>query len=401
MPFPTDLDRVTREDMERLVSQQEREGLHLDYKQDLPASDPGSKFEFLADCISFANSHGGTIVFGVTERRDPETGNTDLPEAIPGVPVNTIGPAMRMMEDWLRTLVEPALRYTTRVIDIDADHAVLLWHIPRSGSRPHAFRNNKALGFYARRSTGKYPLALPEVRSAFAQSQGQVEGIRLFLLERLADICADRTPGPLAFPQRIVLHVVSASVADPGFMPNLTNAYNDLAVACRPILAGGFNPTHNLEGYLCMIPIHVPNAQGLFTYSQLFRRGAVETVGCLPFNENFGKTVDGREIEQWVLDVLGGYLWACRRLGAESPLAIRVALLGFKDYALLHPNRMFPGRFDRDIVELPPVVIDTYPNLPEEPARDRKLPATPELVAMMRPIFTVMWQATGAPGHPG
>lgn len=63
--------------VEELLSRAPEEGRDLDYKRELPPSDRDSKREFLADVISFANTDGGHLVFGVDEKGG-------RPVAVPG-----------------------------------------------------------------------------------------------------------------------------------------------------------------------------------------------------------------------------------------------------------------------------------------------------------------------------
>lgn len=65
------LQAINRADLESLIENAVRENTTLDYKQELPGYNDEEKKEFLRDVLAFANTAGGDIIFGISERRDP------------------------------------------------------------------------------------------------------------------------------------------------------------------------------------------------------------------------------------------------------------------------------------------------------------------------------------------
>lgn len=61
------IDALNEQDILDLVDNEMSEGKTLDYKRDLPADNNDGKAEFLADVVSFANTAGGYMLFGVDE----------------------------------------------------------------------------------------------------------------------------------------------------------------------------------------------------------------------------------------------------------------------------------------------------------------------------------------------
>ena len=57
----------TRADLERMISGQFQESLHLEYKSSMAVSKPSNRTELAKDVSSFANSDGGMIVYGIEE----------------------------------------------------------------------------------------------------------------------------------------------------------------------------------------------------------------------------------------------------------------------------------------------------------------------------------------------
>ena len=58
----------TLQDIDQLIATQTQESLHLDYK-DSRAIDKSKREEISKDVSAFANADGGTIIYGVTEKK--------------------------------------------------------------------------------------------------------------------------------------------------------------------------------------------------------------------------------------------------------------------------------------------------------------------------------------------
>ena len=57
-----------RVDLEKMISGQVQESLHLDYKRSMAVSNK-NRTEIAKDVSSFANSDGGIIVYGIEEEK--------------------------------------------------------------------------------------------------------------------------------------------------------------------------------------------------------------------------------------------------------------------------------------------------------------------------------------------
>ncbi len=136
--FGKPFDEITKEDIERLVTDQRREGREIDYKQKLPGGSDGERKEFAADATSFANAAGGYIIFGVTEQKDAAGKNTGLPASIDGLANVNADQEVLRLESMLRANVDPIIP-GCRFKDVDGfpNGPVILLHIPRSWAAPH------------------------------------------------------------------------------------------------------------------------------------------------------------------------------------------------------------------------------------------------------------------------
>jgi hypothetical protein len=95
-----------------------------------------------------------------------------------------------------------------KVVDVDGGHIVVV-RVPRSWCRPHMVSLGTTSRFYMRDSVGKHPMDAIELRDAFGESELNIDRVRDFRNERVADISGGRTPVPLVTGTRVVLHLVT------------------------------------------------------------------------------------------------------------------------------------------------------------------------------------------------
>lgn len=63
--FSKPLEEITEADLQRLVEDRVEENRQLEYKRDIPGTSDADKREFVRDVVSFSNSAGGHIIFGI------------------------------------------------------------------------------------------------------------------------------------------------------------------------------------------------------------------------------------------------------------------------------------------------------------------------------------------------
>lgn len=96
----------------------------MEYKSILPSSP-----KIARSIASFANSHGGTILYGV------KANQTNKPEALPG-----IDPALHPSEKLHQIAfqkIDPMPRFQGRLVEVDGGNVILLAHVPESFTGPH------------------------------------------------------------------------------------------------------------------------------------------------------------------------------------------------------------------------------------------------------------------------
>jgi hypothetical protein len=80
---------ISANDLQTLVDNQEREDQTIEYKVQLPESNPDGAVKFLSQISSFANTGGGDLVFGI--------------EAVNGIPTKVVGlPGVNVDQEKLR-----------------------------------------------------------------------------------------------------------------------------------------------------------------------------------------------------------------------------------------------------------------------------------------------------------
>jgi predicted HTH transcriptional regulator len=135
--FSKPLDEVTEADLQRLVDDGVAENRQLEYKRDLPSSGAEDKKEFVRDVVSFANSAGGHIIFGIAASNGIPTRLTPLLE-------EKIDDAKLRFENIIRTSIERAIQG----LKIDsvklAKGCALVIEIPRGLFGLHMIKNRRA-----------------------------------------------------------------------------------------------------------------------------------------------------------------------------------------------------------------------------------------------------------------
>jgi hypothetical protein len=389
------IDDIKKGDIEELITNEVREGRTLDYKLELPGSSRKDKIELLSDVSSFANSRGGDLVYGVSDRRDESEKSTGIPATALGLSGNLDQELLRITST-IRTGLDPTvLSIQHAVIDGFERGPVFVLRIPKSWAGPHIVSFDGHDKFYARDGTGKHALDVHEIRAAFLSSSSLPDQVRAFRAERLARIVAGETP--ILLPQgqpKVVVHLVPASAFDRGSRVDVRVNAERLR-KLEPLSAYGWSHRFDFDGYVTYTAYprsqaergHEETAQ---TYLQTFHTGAMETVACELIVDNgreFGKSIASVDFEKRIIDCVDRCLGALRDIGAQAPVFILVSLLGVSGYSMgVEPSRWFV-RERRSIRQadllLPDVVAEAFD---DDPA------------TVLRPALDAVWQATGFPG---
>jgi hypothetical protein len=307
----------------------------------------------VADVSAFANASGGDIVIGIQTQ-------DGVASAIAGVSLADVDKEKLRLGDLIRMGVEPRLTH----FDIEwfpiagTQQGVMIVRIPRSWAAPHRVTLFGHDRFYIRNAAGKHPMNVDELRRAFTLSEGLVERIRQFRLERVSDVLADRGPFPPKSEPVCFIHIVPLSAfVDP---PDLNLVPNNTGDDLRPLRGMGYNWQYCLEGFAQY------NQSGAYTLG--FRSGIVEAYTPLSSSGQSPTLINLGAIETVTMTAWTNYVRFCQRHGIEPPLYLFLTLTTVRNVNLrvpqMHTENPVPYR--QDILRLPEIVIldiDT-PNAP-------------------------------------
>jgi hypothetical protein len=370
---------MEKKDIDALVRDSVREVSTIDYKELIgDLGKEGVKLDFLRDICSFANTRGGVIYFGISERRDANGKKTGEPDKALGLAGFNGEEEMSKINNIVSSRLEPRI-----VVDMEPVYGfplgpVLVLRVPQSWTGPHMEGDDGR--FYMRDSTGKKLMDYHTIRNSFIAFKAITEDVRTFHHERVKAILAASL-----FDSRslLVLHAIPISSFVPAIresiaLPLLRQEANKL-----PFL-GGISGRPNLDGLLFY---HKSEMVGSAEYTQVFRSGIVErAVGGLTGEWEGVKVVYGEEIRRTLDSNIRGFLSLQRNLGLEAPIVVRLVLKGVEGHKLVSPKVIHPALlrgpvfFDRDELWFPEMICDDL---------------NASLDPLIEELVTMLWQAGG------
>lgn len=387
MVFDKPIEDLNKADILGLKERDISEGLTIDYKEDLTLAVPDEKKrELLADIASFANAAGGHIVFGIAERR-VNGQPSGRPDQIMGLANVNVGSLRASFENLVRDGIDPRVPgFRTVEIDMAPEAApIVVAYVPRSFNAPHMVTLRAQSRFFARNSTGKYPLNVQQIRASFVASESLPERIRSFRADRLASIASGSTPVPMAEGPKAVLHVVPFSAFDAHSQRLMDFSGSSGDPQRWPPLLGTMTTGRrfNLDGFLGFQD--GGNGKPCRAYTQFFTHGAVEAVSGRFFHVDGrqGKLISGVLTESAIIGCLDDLSRRLRQSGVEPPLVVMLSLIGVHGYRVLGSNPYWADDFepiDRDMVNVQEVIVETYPA---------------DWQSVLKPLFDPLWQSAG------
>jgi hypothetical protein len=324
-----DIDDV--EDVEFLKNNKISEDIDLDYKSKLPVlSNEESRLDFLRDICSFANTHGGQVIFGVQEERGKA-----IPQSIDGITLLKPDYEIRQFEDIVRNGLEQVVSgIYFKLIPMSGDQYIVVLKIPKSLYGPHRVKGSldKDHRFYGRNSLQKYELSFLEIRDQFMLSGSIQDKIRKFREDRINVMQSGDFPTELESGPKIALHIVPLSAY-------ATNAEIDLikikALYQTPHFFNNFSPLGRaasgrheitLDGFLTYF------SDSKTGYVHFYREGIIEAVSVLPVSGQDEQLVHSGSYEMWLLKQK--YLNILKEVNISPPFCIFLSLLDVNGYSL-------------------------------------------------------------------
>ncbi len=167
--------RLSKTDIEQLIVDAVRESTVLEYKEELPGASRGDRKEFAADVSAFANTRGGTILYGVREQRDENGHPTGVPAKAHGLADINPEAEIARLESMVRANIQPRINGIDlyRVDGFSGGPAIVVF-VPPSLSGLHMVGHSDDSRFWMRGAVGKRPLDVFEIRQAFVRVGGLI-----------------------------------------------------------------------------------------------------------------------------------------------------------------------------------------------------------------------------------
>ncbi len=337
MLFNKPLAEIDESDLQVLVDNNVREGREVEYKEVLTITTPEQKQEFLNDVSSFANTSGGTLIYGIKESNQ----DAGVPVEVCGLKGENPGGKIVDMVNIINTGLDPQLHgvsiFPVALPSHEGRVAIVL-SIPKSYASPHMVKSSGR--FYSRNSAGKFSLDVTQLRTAFELAGTAAERIRSFRVERLSRISSgEETPAPLNEQEpKLVLHLVplnafstSVSLDLKPLSVSFEGKILDKGKLLEPLSIWDVEPTvsmrFNLDGIARSTRAEF-NSTSTIGYTQVFRNGIIETVDMSILGINaqsvarFGGNIDpmsfsGEKYERKLLEAVKRYTVLQKFLGTE------------------------------------------------------------------------------------
>ena len=372
--IPKAFQELTFADIVSLFENKIPEGRTLEYKSRLPHEGESKKIPFLAEVSAFANTSGGDIVFGVSEKNG-------FIVSIDGLKLEDPDKEILRLDNTIRNGIDPRLPAVhIRAIHIANGAFIIVIRVPQSWSAPHRVIYNDHSKFYGRSSAGKYPLDVTELRSAFLHSERLSEKIHAFRNERAISLLTESFQAVnIKQGGKLLLHILPLS-AFAGSSANLIAPKVELSTQFPPLGGGGWSHKLNIDGFVTYSEDRERNS---VSYCQLFRSGIVEAVVVLVPRGDGDLILPSLWYEQEILKSTKRYLASLSKFSIEVPLYLALSLVGMKGYRLGVGQELFQSggdTLDRSLVILPEVVIDDF---------------EADITEALHPTFDMVWNAFG------
>lgn len=372
------LENLTEADLQALITFQVRESRTVDYKLQFHFGTDAEKREFLADVVSFANASGGYLVYGMAEAYG-------LPTALTGLDLPDAELLINGLENSIRSSIQPRITgFKTQAIPLENGRIALVLHIPRSWAAPHAVTFGGSLRFFARNSSGKYPLDVTDLRAAYARSEGIAHQIRQFRMERLQLVASANLPVPMPSSPKIVFHAVPFQSLDPAFQVDIAKFSGQIRDRLTLMQDAGLRYRYNFDGYLAYSKLNP--RQEVEGYAQFFRNGILEVVDASLLRSKAEEKpfVPATQMEQAIIRISQSFLTLYETISASPPFMFALSLVDVRGFYLaVNAQQVLHNHtIDRDVLMVPELLVERFEG---------------DIAQLLRKSFDVVWQAAGYP----
>ncbi len=386
------LDALTALDIADLVENETEESSSLEYKEQLPSGGDEDTREFLYDVAALANGGGGYLVFGIKDRRDTSNKPTGVADEIVGIPDSNLASDIARLENKIRDGIASRLNGIQTKAILCGSKRVLVLAIPQSWNAPHMVTFKGTNKFYGRVSTGKYPMSVDQIRTAFTQQSSLRDAIQTWRTHRTSLIENGGAPVELQSGPTAIITVipVSAFTLQSSLSTWKLSEQVRLKMHCPSVSFSG-SGRYNGDGYLKFAEAG-PN-QPVTGYTQVFRNGIIEYVTASFSWDTDGKLTEKSQIfirlvEQELVKSFRDAKTILTALELKEPVYVAVNLIGLKGRSMYVGPRSFSALkiMRNDAFTSPEVLVESDD--------DSDLPTPLKILA------DLMWQAGGLESTP-
>ena len=360
------IEKVDVKLLQMLISEKVEESKTVEYKSQLPSKADKDKREFLADVSSFANASGGYLFYGIEE-------NGGVPTAIGGLGQINRDEEILRLENMALAGIEPRIPGLQTEYIATPEGPVIAMHIPRSWIPPHMVKFD-GQRFFGRKSNGKYPLDVYEIRGLSLFSESMLEKTRRFRVERLMAVEARETPTALQDGACLVVHLVPVAAYAGEINLGVWIKPEDRELL-HEATTGWSGERVNFDGFLLWGDLG--NAGKSSSYVQLFRDGRIEAVDTFVLRSEL---IRHRNLDRRVLEIVGLLLQFLKGQGVPTPILISLSALEVQGFRFELDAHDVSNQIDRDRLIVPEIVMESH---------DADVPA------LLKPCLDAIWNAAG------
>jgi len=370
--------KITETEIKYLLENNITEQKELEYKRQIPErNNEEAKIKILQSISSFANTDGGTIIFGIIEK---DGGASEILNIETATDDDIL---------WLHGLIKERILPRINPPDIYETHhenkKVYIMDILSSYTKPHFVKGNYV--FYGRNNNSKYQLDIADIKRLFLQSKTVEEQFENFRIQRIMKLKSGSFPFQYSSNSIVSVHISSLPSLNNDIqlsMSRLKYQFKDFEPINNDRILGRYDTAYNnYDG--CINLTYTPQNK-IYSYTQIFRNGIIEAACFGLFDRN--QYLYGSLLEQKIRDTIKYYINILKKLNVIFPYFISVSVLNTKGYILVKSNDNsinnrnvhadFEKIFENDIL-LPTVFIESEDNL------DGKLNSS----------FEVLWNSNG------
>ena len=356
-------EKVTDKNIISLIEDNTPEQKNLEYKRQLPDKNKeDEKIKILKSITSFANTDGGTIIFGIAEKDE----NTYEIKNIESSTDDDFLQWHSLIKDRILPRINPPNLYDVNV----NGNKVYVMDIQSSYTKPHYVKGDFV--FWGRNNSGKYQLDIGDIRRLFLQSKTIEEQFENFRLQRVMKLKSENFPFKYSSNSVVSIHISSLSTLNNNIQLSMSKSKNDFK-DFNPInydsSVGCYNAAYN--NYDGCINLTYTSNNKICSYIQIFRNGFIEA-SCFGLFNNNNNIIYGSKLEQDIRSNIKYYLDELLKLNINYPYFISISVLNTKGFILVKSidsninNRNFHADFDKifdnDIL-LPTIYVENNNDL--------------------------------------